>query len=82
MCLAVPGKIISIEPGETAFRSGKVSFGGIVKQVHLGFVPEAAVGDYVIVHVGVAIARLDEQEAVRVFEFLREMGISEGIAPS
>jgi hydrogenase expression/formation protein HypC len=82
MCLAVPGKIISVEPGEPAFRSGKVSFGGIVKQVHLGFVPEAAVGDYVMVHVGVAIARVDEQEALRVFDILREMGVSQEIGPS
>jgi hydrogenase expression/formation protein HypC len=82
MCLAVPGKIVSVEPAEPAFRSGKVSFGGIVKQVHLGFVPEATVGDYVIVHVGVAIARLDEQEALRVFEALREIGIPEEIGPS
>jgi hydrogenase expression/formation protein HypC len=59
-----------------------VSFGGIVKQVHLGFVPEAAVGDYVIVHVGVAIARLDEQEAMRVFELLREMGLPDEGAPA
>ncbi len=81
MCLAVPGKIVSVEPAEPSFRTGRVSFGGIVKRVHLGFVPEAAVGDYVIVHVGVAIARLDEREARRVFEVLREMGALEDGAP-
>lgn len=79
MCLAVPGRIVSLETDEPAFRVGRVSFGGIVKRVHLGFVPEARVGDYVIVHVGVAIARLDEMEAQRVFQALREMGETQGL---
>jgi hydrogenase expression/formation protein HypC len=74
MCLAVPGKIVSIEPTDLPFRAGRVSFGGIVKRVHLGFVPESQVGDYVMVHVGVAISRLDEEEARRVFDALRAMG--------
>ena len=73
MCLAVPGKILSVSGDEPLMRAGKVSFGGIVKEVNLAFVPEAAVGDYVIVHVGCAISRLDEQEAMRVFEYLRQM---------
>jgi hydrogenase expression/formation protein HypC len=54
-------------------RMGRVSFGGIVKQVNLAYVPEAGVGDYVIVHVGFAISTLDQQEADRVFEYLRQM---------
>lgn len=54
-------------------RAGKVSFGGIQKEVNLAYVPEAQVGDYVIVHVGFAISRVDEQEAMQVFEYLREM---------
>ncbi len=75
MCLAVPGKIISINENEDPIlRTGKVSFGGIVKEVNLAYVPEAQVGDYVIVHVGFAISKLDEAEAQKVFEYLREMG--------
>ena len=63
MCLAVPGKIISISDDDPLMRSGRVSFGGIVKQVSLAYVPEAKVGDYTIVHVGFAISLIDEQEA-------------------
>ncbi|MCL6642931.1 MAG: HypC/HybG/HupF family hydrogenase formation chaperone [Candidatus Bipolaricaulota bacterium] len=75
MCLAVPGKIISINKNEDPIlRTGKVSFGGIVKEVNLAYVPEAQVGDYVIVHVGFAISQLDEAEAQKVFQYLREMG--------
>ncbi len=73
MCLGVPGKIISISGDDPLTRMGKVSFGGIVKDVCLAYVPEAQVGDYVIVHVGFAISRLDEQEAEQVFEYLRQM---------
>lgn len=74
MCLAVPGKILSIGEPEGLWRTGRVSFGGIVKDVNLAYVPEAAIGDYVIVHVGFAISKLDESEAARVFEYLDEMG--------
>ena len=74
MCLAVPGKIVSISGDEPIFRTGKVSFGGIVKEVNLAYVPEAQVGDYVIVHVGFAISKLDETEAQKVFEYLQELG--------
>ncbi len=73
MCLAVPGKILSIA-GEDLARTGRVSFGGIVKQVSLAYVPEAEIGDYVIVHVGFAISLLDEEEALRTFEYLKQMG--------
>ncbi|HET6369779.1 MAG TPA: HypC/HybG/HupF family hydrogenase formation chaperone [Nitrospiria bacterium] len=83
MCLAVPGKIVSIENdsdritatgGSSILRMGRVNFGGIVKEVSLAYVPEARVGDYVIVHVGFAISRLDEKEARRVFDYLHEIG--------
>lgn len=75
MCLAVPGRVISINEGDDPIlRTGKVSFGGIVKEVNLAYVPEAQVGDYVIVHVGFAISKLDEAEAQKVFEYLQEMG--------
>jgi len=74
MCLAVPGKLVSVT-GETALdRIGRVDFGGVVKEVSLAFVPEAEAGDYVLVHVGFALTRVDEDEAQRVFEYLREMG--------
>lgn len=73
MCLAVPGKLMSISGDEPLTRMGRVSFGGIIKDVSLAYVPEAKVGDYVIVHVGFAISTLDEEEASRVFEYLREM---------
>ena len=74
MCLAVPGKILSIEGDDPLLRSGKVDFAGVVKRVNLAYVPEAAIGDYVLVHVGFAISTVDEAEAKQVFEYLRQMG--------
>jgi hydrogenase expression/formation protein HypC len=73
MCLAVPGKITSISGGDPLMRTGKVDFGGILKEVSLAYVPEAQLGDYVIVHVGFALSRVDEAEAQQVFEYLRQM---------
>jgi len=75
MCLAIPGKIKSIDLlyNETV-RMAKVSFGGITKEASLEMVPQADVGDYVLVHVGVAISKVDEEEAQKVFEYLREAG--------
>ena len=73
MCLAVPGKILSIE-GEDLARVARVSFGGIVKQVSLAYLPEAQVGHYAIVHVGFAISLLDEDEALRTFDYLKQIG--------
>jgi hydrogenase expression/formation protein HypC len=73
MCLAVPGKVLSISGADPMQRTGQVSFGGIVKPVNLVCVPETQVGDYVIVHVGMAISRLDESEAQEVFSYLQEM---------
>jgi hydrogenase expression/formation protein HypC len=73
MCLAVPGKILSINGEEALTRTGRVSFGGVVKEVSLAYVPEAQIGDYVIVHVGFALSVIDEIEAARVFEYLTEM---------
>ena len=85
MCLAIPGKIVSIEGDDPLLRSGKVDFSGVMKLVNLGCVPEAHVGDYVLVHVGFAISTIDEQEAAQVFEYLRQMGdlaeLEEGSAP-
>lgn len=73
MCLGIPGKLESITQEGELTRAGKVSFGGIQKEVNLAYVPDARVGDYVIVHVGFAISRVDEAEAMQVFEYLREM---------
>ena len=74
MCLGVPGKILSLEPNAVGMTMGKVSFGGVAKEVCLAYVPEAKVGDYVIVHAGFALNTLDEQEANEVFELLQQMG--------
>ena len=74
MCLAVPGKLESIEGDDPLLRMGRVNFGGIVKNVNLAYVPEARTGDYVMVHVGFAISTVDEAEAKQVFEYLRQMG--------
>ena len=73
MCLGIPGQIISIEENELDIPMGKVSFGGIVKEVCLAYTPEAQVGDYVIVHVGFALSRLDEEEARQTLELLAEL---------
>ena len=73
MCLAVPGRITRVTGSGASDRSADVAFGGITKQVSLAFVPEAQVGDHVLVHVGVAITRVDEAEAVRVFQYLDEI---------
>lgn len=71
MCLAIPGKLVSITEGADYSRSGKVDFGGLLREVNLSLVPEAQMGDYVIVHVGVALSVVDEIEAQQVFEYLR-----------
>ncbi len=74
MCLAVPGRIVSISGDDPLMRMAKVNFGGIVKDVNLAYVPDAKVDDYVIVHVGFALNTIDEAEANQVFEYLKEMG--------
>jgi len=73
MCLAVPGQILEIQGDQPEIRIGRVRFGGIMKDVNLAFVPEAQLGDYVLVHVGFAISRIDEAEASRVFAYLQEI---------
>jgi hydrogenase expression/formation protein HypC len=81
MCLAIPGKILSCEDLGLA-RTGRVEFGGIVRQVRLDFVPEANPGDYVLVHVGVAISKIDEAEAKRTYELLSEMNALDESPPA
>ena len=80
MCLAIPGRILSAEECN-GLRSARVQFGGITRQVSLDFVPDAAVGDYVMVHVGFAISRVDAEEAQRTYQLLEEMGMLEGELP-
>ncbi len=79
MCLGVPGKILSIEANPLGMTMGKVSFAGIVKDVCLAYVPEAKIGEYVMVHAGFALNTLDEAEANEVFDLLRQMGELEGM---
>jgi hydrogenase expression/formation protein HypC len=73
MCLAVPGKLVSIEGEDPLSKTGRVDFGGIFKEVNLALVPEVKTGDYVLVHVGMAISTVDEEEAGKVFEYLKRM---------
>jgi hydrogenase expression/formation protein HypC len=73
MCLAIPGKILE-KSNHDGLLLGRVDFGGVTRDVQLDFVPEAEVGDYVIVHVGFALSRLDAEEAERTLELLRQMG--------
>ena len=73
MCLGIPGEIISIEEDDQQLRKAKVRFGGITRDAYLDLVPDAAVGDYVIVHVGFAISKVDAEEAQQVFDLLEEM---------
>ena len=72
MCLAIPGRVLSI--GDDALRTARVAFGGVVKKVCLVFTPEAEVGEYVVVHAGFAIGRLDETEATRALTYLAQIG--------
>lgn len=73
MCLGIPGEILETHASDLGVRMGTVRFGGADREVCLEYVPEAAVGDYVIVHVGVAISRVSEEEAREVFGYLRAM---------
>ena len=77
MCLAVPGQIVSIAGDDPVVRFGRVSFGGVVREVSLAYVPEAVVGDYVIVHAGFALNRIDEEEAQKTLDLLRQLDVGE-----
>jgi hydrogenase expression/formation protein HypC len=82
MCLAVPGRLVSVEDDpDPTLRRGKVDFSGVKKEVSLAFTPEAAVGSYVLVHVGYALSVVDEDEAQKIFEYLKQMEEFEGDAP-
>jgi hydrogenase expression/formation protein HypC len=81
MCLAVPGKVLEIIGDDPLLRSARVSFAGVVKQVSLACTPDARPGDYVLVHVGMAISTVDPKEAEETFRYLRQMGELDGIEP-
>jgi hydrogenase expression/formation protein HypC len=74
MCLAIPGELIAIDDQNDGFPTGTVSFAGVRREVSLACLPEASLGDYVLVHAGIAIARVDPAEAERVFTYLDELG--------
>ena len=73
MCLAIPGRLIEVSEDAHGVRMGKANFGGIVKRVCLEYTPEANAGDYVLVHVGFALGKVDEDEAARTYKLLEEM---------
>lgn len=79
MCLAVPGKVIDVEGEDPLLRSARVSFSGVIKEVSLACAPEAKAGDYVLVHVGLAISVIDEEEAEETFRYLKAMGDLDGL---
>jgi hydrogenase expression/formation protein HypC len=74
MCLGVPGKVVEVMEDPLGMTMGRVSFSGITKEVCLAYTPDAEVGDFVVVHVGFAISKIDEEEARKVFAYLEEMG--------
>lgn len=82
MCLAVPGKVVEIIGDDPLLRSAKVSFAGVIKLVSLTCTPEAKLGDYVLVHVGVAISTIDPEDAAQTFRYLRQMGELDGLDSS
>ncbi|MGQ9501355.1 MAG: HypC/HybG/HupF family hydrogenase formation chaperone [Anaerolineae bacterium] len=73
MCLGIPGEVLNIEQNAAGIMMGRVSFGGVVREVCLAYVPDVQVGDYVIVHAGFALNKLNEEEAREVFEMLEQM---------
>ncbi len=73
MCLAIPGLILSVDEGDPLLRRGRVSFGGIIKEVSLACTPEARIDDYVLVHVGLAISVIDPTEATRILQTLQDL---------
>ena len=82
MCLAVPGKVIDIQGDDPLLRCARVSFAGVIKNVSLTCTPEAKLGDYVLVHVGVAISVVDQHEAEQTYRYLQQMGELDGLEPA
>jgi len=81
MCLAIPGRIKSISVSKELVRKAKVAFGNIIKDVYLDMIPKAKEGDYVLVHAGVAINLVNEEEALRTFSYLKRYGGLEDLLP-
>jgi hydrogenase expression/formation protein HypC len=83
MCLAVPGKVLSVEGEDPAFRTARVDFCGVRKTVNLAFTPEVQPGEFVLVHVGFALSRIDEAQAAQTYKYLLEIGAlsEEDLAP-
>ncbi len=79
MCLAVPGKVLDVQGDDPLIRTARVSFAGVIKQISLACAPEAKVGDYVLVHVGVAISIVDQAEAEQTYAWLKQMGDLDGL---
>jgi hydrogenase expression/formation protein HypC len=77
MCLAIPGKVLSMEEGDPAFRTATVDFCGVLKTVNLAYTPEVELGDFVLAHVGFAVSRVDKDEAAQIYENLRDIGALE-----
>ena len=73
MCLAIPGEVVSVRGDDELTRTATVRFGGVKREVSLAYLPDAVPGQYVLVHVGFAISRIDENEAQRVFSYLEEI---------
>ncbi|HEX7654284.1 MAG TPA: HypC/HybG/HupF family hydrogenase formation chaperone [Verrucomicrobiae bacterium] len=74
MCLAIPGKVLAISGDDPLFRLGRIDFSGVIKEASLAYLPDTQLGDYVIVHAGFALSKVDEAEANKIFEYLRQMG--------
>ena len=74
MCLAIPGQIVEVTGDDPVVRMARVSFGGTVKEISLAYTPEAKTGDYVLAHVGFALQTIDEEEAQKTLELLRQLG--------
>ncbi|HOC18162.1 MAG TPA: HypC/HybG/HupF family hydrogenase formation chaperone [Vicinamibacterales bacterium] len=81
MCLAIPGKIVSVAGDDPFTRTARVSFDGVIKEVSLAYLPDARVDEYVVVHAGFALSRVDEAEAREVFEYLAAIGVEGGEGP-
>lgn len=71
MCLAIPGRVESVVQVDELTRTGTISFAGVLKEVNLSFLPDSAVGEYVLVHAGFALSKIDEEEAAKVFEYIK-----------
>jgi hydrogenase expression/formation protein HypC len=74
MCLGIPGKILEIQSSDGGVPMGRVEFGGIARDICLAYLPDVAVGDFVLVHVGFAISKIDEQEAAEIFSYIEQIG--------